>query len=115
MTTSTQNFGLIRKGTGRAILEPIPIPTLPDDYVLIRTVAVAVNPTDWTTLEAPGDDNTLVGCDFAGTVEQVGPAVTKKFKKGDRVAGVAHGGSSRYSLFKLYLPLTRQLIHYHEE
>jgi len=87
-----QNFGLIRRGAGNAVLEAIPIPKLPDDYLLIQTVAVALNPTDWTTLEAKGSDGSLVGCDYAGIIEQVGPAVTKAFKVGDRVAGFAHGG-----------------------
>jgi NADPH:quinone reductase-like Zn-dependent oxidoreductase len=87
-----QNFGLIRQGTGNAVLKSIPIPELPDDYILVRTIAIALNPTDWTTLDAKGDDGTLVGCDFAGIVEEVGAAVTKPFKKGDRIAGFGHGG-----------------------
>lgn len=87
-----KNFGLIRRGTGNAILEPIPIPKLQDDYILVKTVAVALNPTDWTTLDAVGDDGTLVGCDYAGVVEAVGPNVTKAFRPGDRIAGFGHGG-----------------------
>lgn len=87
-----QNFGLIRRGTGNAVLEPLALPKLQDDYILVRTVAVALNPTDWTTLDAIGDDGTLVGCDYAGVVEAVGKNVTKKFTKGDRVAGFGHGG-----------------------
>ncbi|KAI0528349.1 putative zinc-binding oxidoreductase ToxD [Xylaria digitata] len=88
-----QNYGLIREGTSNAVLKPIPIPQLRDDYVLVRTVAVALNPTDWTTLDAPGDNGTLVGCDYAGVVEEVGSSVTRDFKKGDRIAGFAHGGN----------------------
>ncbi|KAI8944970.1 putative zinc-binding oxidoreductase ToxD [Xylaria longipes] len=88
-----QNYGLIRVSTGKAVLKPIPIPQLRDDYILVRTVAVALNPTDWTTLDAPGDDGTLVGCDYAGVVEEVGRAVTRNFKKGDRIAGFGHGGN----------------------
>lgn len=79
------------------------MPKLLDDYVLVKTVAVAINPTDWTTLEAAGDDGTLVGCDFAGTVEEIGPAVTKSLKKGDRVVGCAHGGKLHFSL-ATYIP-----------
>lgn len=94
MAISETNYGLIRKATGVAAFESIPVPTLPDDYLLIRVVTVAVNPTDWTTLDAPGDDGTLVGCDWAGTVEEIGPNVKREFKKGDRVAGFAHGGKS---------------------
>lgn len=88
-----QNYGLIRTAAGKAELLPIPLQTLPDDYIRVRTVAVAVNPTDWTTLEATGLDGSLAGCDWAGYVEEVGPAVTKKLTKGDRVAGSAHGGT----------------------
>ncbi|KAJ4388762.1 hypothetical protein N0V93_006222 [Gnomoniopsis smithogilvyi] len=88
-----QNFGLIRRGAGKAVLEPIPVPTLQDDYILVKTVAVALNPTDWTTIDAVGDDGTLVGCDYAGVVEAAGPKVTKKFRPGDRVAGFGHGGN----------------------
>ncbi|KAF3760258.1 putative zinc-binding oxidoreductase ToxD [Cryphonectria parasitica EP155] len=91
--SSKQNFGLIRRGTGNAVLEPKAVPELQDDYILVRTAAVALNPTDWTTLDAAGDDGTLVGCDFAGVVEAVGSKVTKPFKKGDRIAGFGHGGN----------------------
>ncbi|KAK3653409.1 hypothetical protein LTR56_004613 [Elasticomyces elasticus] len=91
---SPQNFGLLREGAGNAVIRPIPLPKLRDNYVLIRTVAIALNPTDWTTLDAKGDDGTIVGCDFAGIVEEVGSAVTKSFKKGDKVTGLAHGGWS---------------------
>lgn len=98
MATDMQNFGLIREGTGNAVLRPIPMPKLQDDYILVRTVTIALNPTDWTTLDAVGDDGTIVGCDYAGTVEEVGPAVKKPFKKGDRVAGFAHGGTDSHTL-----------------
>lgn len=92
MATEAQNYGLIREGAGNAVLRAIPIPKLRDDYILVRTVAIALNPTDWTTLDAVGDDGTLVGCDHAGIVEEVGKAVKKPFKKGDRIAGFGHGG-----------------------
>jgi NADPH:quinone reductase-like Zn-dependent oxidoreductase len=80
-----ENFGLIREGAGRVVLKSVPIPELRDDYILVRTVAVALNPTDWITLDAAGDDGTIVGCDYAGIVEEVGKAVKKNFKKGDRI------------------------------
>lgn len=88
-----QNYGLVREDVGRANLQAIPMPTLPDDYILVRTVAIALNPTDWTTLDAAGDNGTLVGCDYAGVVVKVGKAVRKDWKEGDRVAGFSHGGN----------------------
>lgn len=89
-----QNFAIVRIATGKAELRAVPMPHVPDDYILVRTVAVALNPTDWTTLDAKGLPGSIVGCDYAGVVEQVGPAVSKKFAKGDRIAGISHGGRS---------------------
>lgn len=72
-----------------------PIPRLRDDYILVKTVAVGLNPTDWKHVDyLVKDAGPLVGCDYAGIVEAVGPAVTKPFKKGDRVCGVAHGSNA---------------------
>ena len=87
-----QNYALIREAAGVARLQPTKVPVLRDDYILVRTVAVALNPTDHTTLDAAGNAGTIVGCDYAGVVEEVGAAVTRPFKKGDRIAGIAHGG-----------------------
>jgi hypothetical protein len=93
MTTHEQNFSLIRERAGIAKLKATPIPKLPDDYILVRTKAIALNPTDWSTLDAPGNSGTVVGCDYSGIVVEVGPAVRRAFKKGDRVAGFGHGGT----------------------
>lgn len=35
-----------------------------------------------------------VGCDYAGTVVSVGPAVTKSWKAGDRISGFTHGANA---------------------
>lgn len=37
------------------------------------------------------DPTGILGCDFAGVVEEIGPGISKKWKKGDRIAGFAHG------------------------
>lgn len=70
----------------------VPIPRLRPDYILVKTSAVALNPTDWKHIKFVTEPTTL-GCDYSGTVVEVGSAVTKAFKKGDRVAGVVHGGN----------------------
>ncbi|EED13651.1 zinc-binding oxidoreductase ToxD, putative [Talaromyces stipitatus ATCC 10500] len=70
------------------------VPKLRDDYILVKPVAVALNPTDWKHAAfGLAADGGLLGCDFAGVVEEVGSKVTKQWKKGDRLAGVAHGGN----------------------
>ncbi|OOF93314.1 hypothetical protein ASPCADRAFT_398391 [Aspergillus carbonarius ITEM 5010] len=71
-----------------------PIPTLRDDYLLIKVVSVALNPTDWKHIAFLAPPGALVGCDYAGIVEEVGPAVKKPFKKGDRVCGFVHGANA---------------------
>ena len=72
----------------------VPTPKLRDDYLLVKTIAVGLNPTDWqhAYLGIGGDPSgTRAGCDYVGIVEEVGSKVTKPFKKGDRVAGCTHG------------------------
>lgn len=71
-----------------------PLPNLRDDYLLIRTVAVALNPTDSKAVsQKRAHKNGLLGCDFAGVVEEIGPHVTKPWKRGDRVFSVTFGGN----------------------
>ncbi|QKX55490.1 uncharacterized protein TRUGW13939_02583 [Talaromyces rugulosus] len=71
-----------------------PIPALRDDYILVKTVSVALNPTDWKHIDFFAPVGCLMGCDYSGIVEAVGKDVKKPFKKGDRICGYAHGGNS---------------------
>jgi len=70
-----------------------PEPKLRDGYLKIKTVAVALNPTDWKHIAYLPSKGAIVGCDFSGIVEEVGKGVTKSFKKGDKVSGFAHGSN----------------------
>ncbi|EKV04262.1 ToxD [Penicillium digitatum] len=71
-----------------------PIPKLRDDYLLIKTVSVGLNPTDWKHVAFISPPGTLIGCDYGGIVEAVGKDVKKQFSKGDRVCGFVHGGNT---------------------
>ncbi|CDM32165.1 hypothetical protein DTO013E5_3622 [Penicillium roqueforti] len=71
-----------------------PIPKLRDDYLLVKTVSVGLNPTDWKHVAYLSPPGVLVGCDYSGTVEAVGKDVKKDFKKGDRVCGFVHGSNA---------------------
>ena len=71
-----------------------PHPALRDDYILVKTVSVALNPTDWKHVEFLAPPGVLVGCDYSGIVEEVGKSVKKPFKKGDRICGFAHGSNA---------------------
>lgn len=71
------------------------VPKLHDHNLLVKTEAIALNPTDWKHVQdAIAKDGCILGVDFAGIVEEVGPNVTKPFQKGDRVAGFVNGGNS---------------------
>ncbi|KAH8430873.1 uncharacterized protein LDX57_008537 [Aspergillus melleus] len=58
------------------------MPTLRDYSILVKVGSVAMNPTDWENAlrSQPG---VTVGCDYAGIVEAIGPAVKKPCRVGD--------------------------------
>ncbi|TVY89393.1 Zinc-binding alcohol dehydrogenase domain-containing protein [Lachnellula willkommii] len=68
--------------------------TSPEDHeILVKNGAVAVNPVDWKIQDRasfPLNYPTVLGQDVAGTVVEVGSAVSR-FKTGDRVLGHALG------------------------
>ena len=80
----------------------LPAPTAKNGEVLVRIKAVDVNPIDLyirsglvaMTLPMPF----ILGCDLAGVVEAVGPAVSQ-FKVGDRVWGSNQGLLGRQGTF----------------
>ena len=89
-----QQKALVIESRGIArLVSDAPIPTLRDDCILVKNVAVAVNPTDWQHIDGEGQYGTTVGCDYAGIVMEVGPKITKPFAKGDRVCGFVHGSN----------------------
>jgi len=49
-------------------------------------------PTDYKHIDLLGRPNSILGCDYAGTVEAVGASAKGNWKIGDRIAGVVHGG-----------------------
>jgi len=85
---------IVIKSRGNAhLISDAPIPKLRDDYILVKTIAVAINPTDWQHVDGEGQPGATVGCDYAGTVMEVGKNVTKTFAQGDRVCGFIHGSN----------------------
>ncbi len=58
--------------------------------ILVKNHAVTLNPTDWKHIAFISPPGVVVGCDFAGTVAQVGAGV-QNVREGARVAGFVHG------------------------
>lgn len=85
-----QAIQLEAKGGPAVFVKDRPLPKLPKDCLLVKTVAVGLNPHELVdiyppyTISSPGD---LLGCDYSGIVLEVGSEVTRPFKKGDRVCG----------------------------
>jgi NADPH:quinone reductase-like Zn-dependent oxidoreductase len=88
-------------------LRQVTMPVIGDTDVLIRVAAAGVNPADWAVtnglpyiarpvygLRKPKQP--VRGTDVAGTVEAVGPGVTR-FAPGDEVFGTARGSFAQYA------------------
>lgn len=90
----------------KAATRPVP----KDNEIVIKTRAVALNPVDWAIQDYGPEVFKFIplphipGYDIAGEVTTVGSAVTK-FRIGDRVAGLCHGGggSQEYSPLQEHL------------
>ncbi|KAF5098758.1 hypothetical protein D0Z00_001917 [Geotrichum galactomycetum] len=65
-----------------------PVPELPEDLLLVKVAAIAINPVDWKFPSyGVATPDAGVGCDFSGTVIKVGSKVTG-FNVGDNVFSV---------------------------
>ena len=86
--------------------ETLPRPVPNDSQVLVRVLAVSVNPADWHDMRGTPmiarpsmgwrvPSEIAMGTDFAGVVETVGKRVTR-FHPGDSVFGAASGAFAEY-------------------
>lgn len=85
--------------TGKAIFSPgakvhdnVTIPTINAQQLLVKVKTVALNPTDFKHMDALAPPGCILGCDIAGEVVKVGEGAAGKWKVGDRVGSVVHGG-----------------------
>lgn len=62
------------------------------DEILVKVRAVALNPIDFKDIDFLSPRNSVIGCDYAGEVVEVGEHAGQRWKVGDRVAGFVHGG-----------------------
>ncbi len=83
----------------------LPTPTPKEGEVLVKVGVVSVNPIDTYIRAGMVSVNLpkpyIIGCDLAGTVEKVGPGVTR-FNVGDRVWGSNQGLLGRQGTFAEY-------------
>ncbi|WRT67069.1 uncharacterized protein IL334_004035 [Kwoniella shivajii] len=73
-------------------VQEIPVPKLDENEVLVKVEYIAQNPTDWKHAAFVSVPGVINGCDYAGTVVQLGENLKIALKVGDKVAGSTHGG-----------------------
>jgi NADPH:quinone reductase-like Zn-dependent oxidoreductase len=100
---------LVQEGRGSADalhVRDVPRPQLAEGRVIVRMRAASVNALDWHATHGGllldimskvmrSKDDPIRGVDLAGTIESVGPGVTK-FKVGDEVFGSAPASFAEY-------------------
>ncbi|KAI0890575.1 putative zinc-binding dehydrogenase family oxidoreductase [Annulohypoxylon maeteangense] len=75
------------------IADHVAVPPLQHGSILVKTVAVALNPSDYKMGAAFPTNNAIIGFDFAGIVACVGEGADAHFTPGDRVCGAVHGSN----------------------
>ena len=91
---STMKAIVIENYGGADVLQykDVQVPSIKESEVLVRIHAASVNPIDWKIREGlaksfiPVSFPFIPGCDFSGTIERVGSAITQ-YKIGDEVYG----------------------------
>lgn len=93
------------QGRGHAAIVDSPPPKLREGLILVKTTAVAVNPSDWKHIDFMwvGDPTgTRPGLDYAGMILDIGPGVGKDLKIGDRVCGICNGSYAYPQICRRY-------------
>ena len=89
MSSPTNQAAWLKKAGTPLEVGEAPLPKPAENEIVVKNAAVAINPLD-THMQDVGvfiqQWPSIMGCDVAGEVYEVGPAVAR-FKKGDRVIG----------------------------
>ncbi|KZV97356.1 GroES-like protein [Exidia glandulosa HHB12029] len=88
---------LLVTGPGQvAVRDDVPQPVPGEGEVLVKVAYAGLNPTDWKHAYAPQLApkvvGTVSGCDYAGTIVELGPGV-EGVRVGQKVFGVVHGSN----------------------
>lgn len=88
---------VVIEGDRAAVKSDVPLPELEDGFVLLKTIAVAGNPTDWKHIDYNiGPKGSIIGCDVVGKVVKLGPNADSDISVGDNLYGFVHGSSVRF-------------------
>ncbi|KAI0322793.1 dehydrogenase [Amylostereum chailletii] len=102
-SASARQKAIVSDKHGSISLRDTAMPKPRPDQILVKVIAVAQNPSDWMSAQKGRLEGAIVGCDFSGIVQYIGPEVPVGLRTiGERVAGFVHGGSKNGS-FAEYL------------
>lgn len=79
---------LIIKNHGDSGVADIKEPSVRPDFIKVKTIAVALNPTDIHHAASVGRVGRIISCDLSGVVQEVGEECKSEVKKGDAVYAV---------------------------
>lgn len=85
---------VVAQGPGKLVIQQdVPMPPLAPDIAIVKTAAVAINPSDAKFLDYSPAPGAIHGTDFAGTIVALGEdaLASGRWAVGDRVAGLVHG------------------------
>lgn len=60
----SKNFAVVVKEPGEAVVTEVSIPKLRDDYIIVKTKAISLNPTDWKHVDYVAPKGCRVGLPF---------------------------------------------------
>ncbi|KAF9465716.1 chaperonin 10-like protein [Collybia nuda] len=96
-TRATYMKAVVTTGDGGVVLKTdVLVPTPGPGQILVKVVAAAQNPSEWMTLAFINTPDIVLGRDFAGIVEEIGPDVPHGLRVvGERVAGFINGAMTK--------------------
>ncbi|KAI0490973.1 GroES-like protein [Xylaria cf. heliscus] len=94
----TKQSAIIAGDEGTLVLtHDAPLPSLRPGMVLVKTMAVGINPVDMKLSGRMANIGAVCGCDFSGMIVAIPQDVPEgRFSLGDRVAGVVPGMDSLF-------------------
>ncbi|KAA8916848.1 hypothetical protein TRICI_000967 [Trichomonascus ciferrii] len=94
MTVPKVMKAFVLEGNSGVVKKDVPVPEVKANQVLVKVKSVAINPTDWKHAKYQlGPEGSILGCDYAGEIAQVGTDV-KDVKVGDQCFGCVSGAST---------------------
>ncbi|KAA1472741.1 dehydrogenase [Dentipellis sp. KUC8613] len=99
----TQMNAVVINTDGKAVVRKIDVPQPGSGEILVKVSAAAQNPLDWKSFAYGAPSGAVIGCDYTGVVEKIGPDVPAGlWKIGDRASGLVQGSTYPNGAFAEY-------------